>query len=409
MHVRCRLDRTCFQILVTGNIRTELVGHVVDGQRRAGRVGLPFGNLHRHIYHRAAGRSPRPQLIRGVAAQVPQPRSIHLARFQVFFILISFFAGNILASHRHTAAGLQGLRAGNIAVVGILQLCVGQRPRCGNALVRTGKAQAHRRVHLSQGVLASCQHIGKPRVRAPLDAALDIVIYLADSRSDARRDTCPGLIRLDPGQVCAAGHLDIAVIGAAFQIRAPCIGQGIICRIVFTLIFFYFFFIRGRRIYQQRMGAGIGLVHGQAEGHAGIRTGPLAVVSHCQSQCRCRFRSVPDRCIFNITCLGNIGCQNHRVRIPVQVVDGQRRPQRAFFRIIVGSRPSAAGKPVHRRRAGPGAAEHIIRSRIDQGTGCIFRILLAQIYIDAADHGRRLAVYLVPGHAGSRRSIKGCL
>ena len=294
MHVRCRLDRTCFQILVTGNIRTELVGHVVDGQRRAGRVGLPFGNLHRHIYHRAAGRSPRPQLIRGVAAQVPQPRRIHLARFQVFFILISFFAGNILAGHRHTAAGLQGLRAGNIAVVGILQLCVGQRPRCGNALVRTGKAQAHRRVHLSQGVLAGCQHIGKPRVRAPLDAALDIVIYLTDGCRHAGCDAGSCLVRLHPGQVHAAGHLDIAVIGAVLQVRTACIGY-IIC----------FFLIFGGCVHQQGAGAGIGLVHGQAEGHAGIRAGSMAVVGHRQAQGRSNFRTVPDGRIFNVACLGD--------------------------------------------------------------------------------------------------------
>ena len=406
MHVRRRLHAACFQILVIGNVGTEFVGHIIYRNRSAGRTGLPFGYFHRHIDDGTAGFLA--QLVLRFAAQIAQSGSIHLTGFQVCFIGI-VFSGNIPVGNGYFTGSLNRFRTGNITVVYIFQFRIGQGTRRSKALLRTGKAQPHSCVHLRQGVLPRYLQVRKTCIGAALDAALDIVLYLADSRSDARRDTCPGLIRLDPGQVCAAGHLDIAVIGAAFQIRAPCIGQGIICRIVFTLIFFYFFFIRGRRIYQQRMGAGIGLVHGQAEGHAGIRTGPLAVVSHCQSQCRCRFRSVPDRCIFNITCLGNIGCQNHRVRIPVQVVDGQRRPQRAFFRIIVGSRPSAAGKPVHRRRAGPGAAEHIIRSRIDQGTGCIFRILLAQIYIDAADHGRRLAVYLVPGHAGSRRSIKGCL
>ena len=89
------------------------------------------------------------------------------------------------------------------------------------------------------------------------------------------------------------------------------------------------------------------------------------------------------------------------------MINRQRRSQGAFFRIIVGSRPGCTVKPVHRRRPGPGPAEHIVRCRIDHGTRLVCILLLPQVHIDAADGGGRLAVHLVPGHAGRRRSVEG--
>ena len=396
MYVRRRLDRTCFQRLIVHNVRTELVRHTVHGNCRAGGVRLSFGNLCRHADNGAAGRSPRPQLLRRVTAQVPHPGSIHLAVLQIFFILILFFAGNILTGHRHIAGSLDGLCAGNIAAVGILQLRVGQGTCRRNAPVRTGKTQTCRRIHLGQGVLAGHQHIGKTRVGSPLNAALDIVIDFADGRSHAGRDARSRLIRLDPGQIYAAGHLDITVISAVFQIRTACIGH----IIGFSLI-------PGGCVYQQCVGSGVCLVHGQAERDAGIRTGPLAVIRQRQAQGHRGFRTVPDRSILNVACLGNPGRQYQRICVPVQVVDRQRGAQRAFFCIVVGSRPGCAGKPVHRRRAGPGPAEHIVRRRIDQGTRLVCFLLLAQIHIGAADDGRCFAVDFVPGHAGRRCGVEG--
>ena len=281
-------------------------------------------------------------------------------------------------------------------MVGIIQLRVGQRSRCGNTRVGTGKAQPHRCVHLCQRILAGHQQIGKPCVGAPLDTALDIVIDFADGGRHAGCDAGSCLIRPDPGQIYAAGHLDIAVIGAVYQVRTACIGH--IIRL---------FLILGSCIHQQRVGPGICLVHGQAEGNAGIRGSPLTVVGHRQSQRRSRFRTVPNGCVLNVACLRNRRRQNHRVCVPVQVIDRQRSTQRAFFCIIVGCRAGCAVKPVHRCRAGPGPAEYIIRRRIDYRTRLVCFLLFAQVHVNTADDRCRLAVHLVPGNTGRRCEVEG--
>ena len=157
------------------------------------------------------------------------------------------------------------------------------------------------------------------------------------------------------------------------------------------------------------MGVVIALVHGQAEGYAGVRTGPLAVVGDGQTQGRRRFRPVPDGHVLNSAGLGNIGRNDQGVRSPVQMVDRQRSAQSAFFRIIVGRRPGSAVKPVHCCRPGPGSAEHVVCCRVQEGTGLVPGSLFPQLQVRAADDGRRFAVHFVPGHAGRRRSIEGGL
>ena len=70
--------------------------------------------------------------------------------------------------------------------------------------------------------------------------------------------------------------------------------------------------------------------------------------------------------------------------------------------VLVSLRTIPASEPVHGRRAGPGAAEHIVAGRVQQLAGGG----LVQVQSHIVDDGSGFTVHLVPADAARHRRIE---
>ena len=207
------------QFLIIGNIGAELIGHVADGNRRACRICLSARGFHSHIDDGAAGL--RPQLFLRLIAQIAFAGSVNLTVFQIAYIrIIFFFAGNIPVSDRYFAGCLNIFRSADITAVCVIQFSIRQRPCAVEAAGRGAYPQRHRRVHLGKGILGCHFHICYAGIGPAPDAAADIIINLAYRRRNAGSYGFTTVCRVGKGKVCAAGHLDIAVISPVLHQRA---------------------------------------------------------------------------------------------------------------------------------------------------------------------------------------------
>ena len=146
------------------------------------------------------------------------------------------------------------------------------------------------------------------------------------------------------------------------------------------------------------------LIKGKPKGHAEVVTGPLAVVGYCNPQCGRRCGPFLNRHVFNPAGFINRCFADDCLHITVQAVHAQGRAQTALMGVVIGSGTCASGKPVHGSGTRPGAAEHIVGSRIQQCTR-LCTIPKRQVHI--VNKRRRAAGHIVPADTARRGCVKG--
>ena len=269
-------------------------------------------------------------------------------------------------------------------MIHIVQVRVSQGTGSGKALFGRCNADGYRRVDLGKGFLARHLHVFYAGIGTALDTALDVVPDLADRRRDTRCDGPAAVSGVGKGKIHAARHLYVAVIGPVVKGRAGAVGIG------------------GCIVDHEGVYIAVALVEGQAESHAGIGAGALLVVGYGDAQGSRGLRPVFDGRVFHGPGFGYCTVADDSVHIPFQVIGRQRRAQRSLMGTGTGRRPCPAGKPVHSRRPGPGAAEYVVAGSVQQlaGRGLI------QVQGHVVDDGSGFAVHLVPADAARHRRVK---
>ena len=386
MHVGFAFHRICRQILIVGYVRTECIGYFANRDSRSARMGLAARNLYGHVHDLAARFAS--QLFLRIGAQVLFSGRIHLARFQIGFIRIITLSGNILICYGHFAGRVYFFCPADVAVICIIQVGIGQGPAAGKALFRSRESQRNRSVDLGQGILACHFHILNARVSTALDTALDIVPDFAHRRRDTGSDRFAVGSGIGVGNVYTAGHLNIGIIGAVQDTGPAAVA---VCRFVPD---------------HQGVYIAVALVQGKPEGHAAVYAGSLLVVGYRHAQGRGRLRPAFQGLVFNGPGVDDFHIVDDSFHVPFQVVHAQRRAQRSFVGVIVGSRTRSAGKPVHGSRPGPGAVEYIVAARIQQ----LARLSTGpQIQFGIVNHGSRSAIHLIPADTACHCRIKSSI
>ena len=217
MHIGCAFYHCCFQLFIVGDIRAEFVGHVANRYRSASRMGFRSGYLYGNINYVTAG--CRSNFFLCIITQIFFAGRIHLARFQIRFIGIVLFPGNILAGHGDFTGYPDFICPADITVICVFQIRISQGPGTGKAVFRASKTQCHGCIHLCQGILARYFHILYVRIGSALNTALDIIIYFTYRRHDTGRN-CPSVgSRIGVRNIYTAGNLYVTVIGAVVDSR----------------------------------------------------------------------------------------------------------------------------------------------------------------------------------------------
>ena len=155
VHICHAFRFVCRYYFVIGNIGIKSIGNIANCYSRSRRHALPFRRLQRHIDNRAAG--SHVQLFPGIRTQVARSGGVHFTVLQVrnvpvFRFSVCVSCRDILIGHRHGTGSFNFLRSRDKAPVGILQFRIGKRSGGFKAAVRTAEPQAHRRIHLCEGV-----------------------------------------------------------------------------------------------------------------------------------------------------------------------------------------------------------------------------------------------------------------
>ena len=152
-------------------------------------------------------------------------------------------------------------------------------------------------------------------------------------------------------------------------------------------------------------------VKGKAESRAAAGGSSPGLIHHRNAKACRHFRTVFDGLVQHRTGLGNIGIHNQGIHFLIQFIYRDSRSQRALDGVIV--KPlhplRRSGKPHHGTGTGPGSGEQFVRCSRNQRPVRFRRILLAQVQGHVICYCGRLRIQIVPGKAGSRFRVKGCI